>query len=265
MPFMRTLFAIAGLVGSALFAPQTPNQDLRRHFEGIQGTFVLLDGQTGEFIRHNAARADERFAPCSTFKIPNTAILLETGVAPDAEFVIPYDPNLNERISDWARDHSLRSAYKSSVMWYYRALAQRAGLPAITRLVRQFGYGNAETTAGVGARPFWVDGTLKVSANEQVAFLRRLYEGRLGVAERTTKLTKEIMIAERTPRWTLSAKTGSCQPIGSDVSIWYVGYVEKASGVWYFALQMGDTNYDRLFSQRLTKARDILADLGVLH
>jgi beta-lactamase class D len=40
------------------------------------------------------------------------------------------------------------------------------------------------------------------------------------------------MVAKRTPRWTLRAKTGSCQPIGSDVSIWYVGYVEKASGVW---------------------------------
>jgi hypothetical protein len=36
----------------------------------------------------------------------------------------------------------------------------------------------------------------------------------------------------------------------------YVGYVEKVSGVWYFALQMGDTNYERLLSQRITKARD---------
>ena len=34
------------------------------------------------------------------------------------------------------RDHTLRSALKSSVLWYYRALAQRAGLPAVTRLVR---------------------------------------------------------------------------------------------------------------------------------
>ncbi len=43
---------------------------------------MLLDGQTGAFTRWNAARADQRFAPCSTFKIPNTAILLETGAAP---------------------------------------------------------------------------------------------------------------------------------------------------------------------------------------
>jgi hypothetical protein len=30
-----------------------------------------------------------------------------------------------------------------------------------------------------------------------------------------------------------------------------------------FALQMGDVNDDRLFSQRVTRARAILADLGV--
>lgn len=94
--------------------------------------------------------------------------------------------------------------------------------------------------------------------------MQRLYEGRLGVADRTTNLTKAIALAEQTPRWRLSAKTGSCQPAGSEVSIWYVGYVEKTDGVWYFALQMGDVNYDRLFSQRVTKARAILADLGVL-
>jgi beta-lactamase class D len=47
-------------------------QDLSRHFQGITGTFVLLDGQTGAFTRWNAARADQRFAPCSTFKIPRS-------------------------------------------------------------------------------------------------------------------------------------------------------------------------------------------------
>lgn len=94
------------------------------------------------------------------------------------------------------------------MLWYHRALAQRAGLPAVTRLVRQFDYGNAATSGGLGARPFWVDGTLKISANE-VAFLKRRCEGSLGVADRTTKLTKEIALAGQTPRWRLSAKTGS--------------------------------------------------------
>ena len=241
-------------------------QDLSRHFQGITGTFVLLDGQTGAFTRWNAARADQRFAPCSTFKIPNTAILLETGAAPVPEFVVKYDPALKASRDAWRQDHTLRSAYRDSVLWYYQALSRKAGLWAETRLVKQFAYGNADTTGGVtDDAPFWIDGSLRISPNEQVAFLKRLHENRLGLSERTARLTREIMIAEETPQGTLRAKTGACQPEGDrQVTVWYVGYVEKPGGVWYFALEMGDKDFGTVFDQRVSKSRAILADLGIL-
>jgi beta-lactamase class D len=257
--------AILALV-CLLAAKPAAGQDLSKHFQGIDGTFVLLDGQTGAFTRWNATRADQRFAPCSTFKIPNTAILLETGAAPDPEFVVTYDPALKASREAWRHDHTLRSAYRDSVLWYYHALAKKAGLPAEARLVKQFGYGNADTSGGVdGARPFWIDGSLRISANEQVAFLKRLHDGRLGLSARTDSLTKAIMIADQTPSGTLRAKTGACQPEGDrQVTVWYVGYVEKPAGVWYFALEMGDTDFGTVFDQRVTKGRAILADLGIL-
>jgi beta-lactamase class D len=262
LPLSPLTLALGLLVVSA----PAQAQDLSRHFQGIDGTFVLLDGQTGRSIRHDAARADRRFAPCSTFKVPNTAILLETGAAPDADFVVTYDPALNVTREAWRKDHALRTAYTDSVLWYYHALAKKAGLPAVTALVKQFGYGNADTSGGVaGPRPFWIDGTLRISANEQVAFLQRLRDDRLGLSPRTAALTKQIMIAEQTPAWTLRAKTGACQPIGdTQVTMWYVGYVEKPAGVWYFALEMGDKDFERLFPVRISKARDILTDLGIL-
>jgi len=227
---------------------------------------VLLDGQTGAFTRWNAARADQRFAPCSTFKIPNTAILLETGAAPDPEFLVKYDPALKASREAWRKDHTLRSAYKDSVLWYYHALSRKAGMPAEARLVKQFAYGNTDTGGGVsGERPFWIHGSLRISANEQVAFLKRLHENRLGLSERTARLTKEIMVAEQRPEGILRAKTGACNPAGDgQVTLWYVGYVEKPAGVWYFALELGDKDFDRLFPIRVSKAREILADLGIL-
>ena len=254
------------LTTACLFAA-TPvvAQNLSTHFQDIDGTFVLLDGQTGAFTRWNAARADTRFAPCSTFKVPNTAILLETGAASDPDFVVKYDPALNASREAWRKDHTLRTAYSESVLWYYHALSKTTGLPAETRLVKRFGYGNADTSGGVaGPRPFWIDGTLRISANEQVAFLKRLHENRLGLSDRTARMTKEIMIAEQRPEGTLRAKTGACQPAGdTQVTLWYVGYVEKPAGVWYFALELGDKAYDPLMAQRVPKARAILADLGI--
>ena len=145
---MRLLILAVTALGLFIARPAAA-QDLSRHFQGIEGTFVLLDGQTGAFTRWNAARADQRFAPCSTFKIPNTAILLETGAAADPEFVVKYDPALKASREAWRQDHTLRSAYRDSVLWYYHALSKKAGLPAEARLVKQFGYGNADTSGGV--------------------------------------------------------------------------------------------------------------------
>jgi beta-lactamase class D len=247
-------------------AAQTPaSPDLARHFQGLNGTFVLLDATTGEYLRFNQTRAAERFAPCSTFKIPHTAILLESGAAPDPTFTLKYDPELKQT-KNWARDFDLSGAFKASALWYYHAMARRLGMPAEHHFVERFEYGNADTTGGLDSSggPFWVDGSLRISANEQVEFLRRFYEGRLGVSERTTRLTKDIMFAEGTPSWRLSAKTGACQPSGEETSNWYVGYVEKPGAVYYFALQMGGKDYGRAYSERVPISRAVLTELGIL-
>jgi beta-lactamase class D len=248
-----------------LTCPAAFAQDLSRHFAGVAGTFVLLNARTGEYIRHDAERAGRRYAPCSTFKIPHTAVLLESGTAPDPEFLVTYDPALKQQ-GAWAQDHTLRSAFRVSALWYYAVLARRLGVVAEARFLKQLGYGNGSAAGGLdGAEgPFWVDGSLRISADEQVAFLKRFYEGRLGLSQRTTTLTKDIMLADSTPRWRLSAKTGACRPAGEDATMWYVGYVERDSNVFYFALQLGDQEFVKLFEQRVSKAKAILADLKVL-
>jgi beta-lactamase class D len=255
-----TTVLILVLCGGAVAA-----QDISRHFQGIDGTFVLLNGRTGEYLRHDPKRADQRFPPCSTFKIPNTAILLEIGAASDENHRLNYDPALKQA-NYWAKDQSLLSAFRTSALWYYQVLAEKVGLAVEARYVEQFDYGNRITSGGVDlASPFWIDGSLRISANEQVDFLKRLYEGRLGLSHRTTGLTKEILIAEQNDRWRLSAKTGACQPKGEDASLWYVGYVEKSANVYYFAMQMGEKEFGELFKQRISKPTQILTELGVLN
>lgn len=263
-PSVRVFVACVALVVAQTTVART-QPDLSRQFEGLEGTFVLLNGSTGAFVRHDPARAAERFAPCSTFKIPHTAILLETGVAPEPSFTLTYDPALNQP-ENWARDFNLSSAYRQSALWYYQALARRAGITRVRAFVERFQYGNADTRGGLDrtGTPFWVDGSLRISANDQVEFLRRFNERRLGLSERTTALTREIMLAEETPSYRLFAKTGACQPTGEQTSNWYVGFVEKGSTTYYFALQMGAKDYGRAYSQRIPISRAILTELGIL-
>ncbi len=226
----------------------------------------MLDAARGQYVRLNPERASQRFPPCSTFKIPNTLIALETGAAADADHLVKYDPALKLEGQGpngaWGRDHTLRSAFANSVVWYYQDIARRVGAARMGTFLRQFDYGDQNTSGGIDR--FWLT-TLRVSANEQVDFLRRFHEGRLDVSERTTTVAKSIMVAETNARWRLSGKTGACRGENDDdVSMWYVGYVEKPRNVYYFALQFGAPEYGDLFAQRIPKARAILADLGVL-
>ena len=260
---MRSFLLVAMLLVPSTSAQEQP--DLARHFGDLDGTFVMLDASTGKYVRHNPKRAQERFAPCSTFKVPNTAILLESGAATAPETTVKYDPAL-EQPKQWARDFDLRGAFKASALWYYQALSRRAGIDTLRRFVERFDYGNRDVSGGIDrtGKPFWVDGSLRISANEQVEFLKRFHEERLGLSQRTTTLTKEIMVAENTPSWRLSAKTGACRPDGSPTSNWYVGYVEKGSAVYYFALQIGAKDFGRAYEGRIPISRAILTDLGVL-
>ncbi|BCS30933.1 oxacillin-hydrolyzing class D beta-lactamase OXA-50 [Luteitalea sp. TBR-22] len=257
------------LVTLALLAggrPATTVPDLSSFFDGLDATFVLLDGATGAYTRHAPARAARRFAPCSTFKVPHTAMLLESGIVPATTgHALEYDPSLKQP-EQWARDFDLAGAFKASALWYYRAQARRLGMDAEAQYVRRLGYGNMVTTGGLDGPngPFWVDGSLRISADEQVAFLHRLHEGRLGLSPRTTALTREVMLVEEPPRWKLFAKTGACRPQGEQTSNWYVGFVEKRTTTWYFALQMGADDYGRAFTERVPTTRRVLTALGVL-
>jgi beta-lactamase class D len=261
---MRWLPLLLLVLSPGVFQSST-TPDLSSFFGELDGTFVLLDGQSGAYVRHNPARAAQRFAPCSTFKVPNTAILLEAAVVADPSQTLAYDSTLKQP-AQWARDFDLTGAFKASALWYYRAQARRAGMEVERRWVEQFAYGNADTSGGLDGPdgPFWVDGTLRISANEQVDFLRRFREGRLGLSERTTRLTKAIMVADRSPSWRLSAKTGACRPPGEQTTNWYVGYVERGEAVHYFALQIGAEEYGRAYAERVMIARRILTSLGLL-
>ncbi|HEY6951307.1 MAG TPA: penicillin-binding transpeptidase domain-containing protein, partial [Bacteroidota bacterium] len=96
MKHLRTLFTLV-LASSLCSAQELPQgstihrPDLGKYFEGYNGGFVLYDFKNNEYSQYNPKMCSTRFTPCSTFKIPNSLIALETGVAPDTSFVIRYD------------------------------------------------------------------------------------------------------------------------------------------------------------------------------
>jgi beta-lactamase class D len=185
---------------------QTP--DLAGYFQGFTGAFVLYDQTSGQTIRYNSQRCAERLLPASTFKILNALIGLETGVIPDEDYVIRWD-GTQYPAAAWNRDHTLKTAMENSVVWYYQELARRVGREKMQQYVNAVGYGNQDISGKIDS--FWLDGVLRISADEQVAFLKRLYQNDLPFSRRSMQIVRGMLVLEKSGETRLSGKTGSGQ------------------------------------------------------
>lgn len=267
MKFLKLLTLLIVCSGATAAAKA---QDLSPFFKNTEGAFVLYDLKNNHYIRYNEARCRQRFSPKSTFKIPNSLIGLETGVIKDANFVIPWDrqkyppqDNWNqEPFKHWAQDQTLRSAIKYSVVWYYKELAKRVGEDRMQKYVRAFKYGNENISGGVDN--FWLNNSLKISADEQIDFLKVFYTGKLPVSKRSVDVVKDILVLEETPAYKLSGKTGG-GPIAEATYIgWFVGYLETKGNVYFFALNIEGADFPSIRDQRVLITKQILSELAYL-
>jgi beta-lactamase class D len=236
-------------------------RDLGAFFPGFRSTLVLRDVAAGRTVRHDPALARRRAAPCSNFKIPNSLIGLETGVIPDASFVLAWDGVQRSR-QEWNRDHDLRSALKDSVVWYYQELARRVGPDRMQKWVSAFHYGNEDLSGGIDR--FWLGSSLRLSPDEQVDFLGRLHTGGLSVSTRSVAIVMDILLQDPPgPGIVYRGKTGSCQDPGAPQPHgWWVGSVEKEGGLLLYAARIEGPGASGMVCRPM--AEKALAALGVL-
>jgi beta-lactamase class D len=215
MRFVKSLLLLPLLFGVAPAVVKA--EDLSAFFKNTRGAFVLYDLKHKRYIHYNRARCRKRFSPKSTFKIPNSLIGLETRVIDDANYLIPWDrqkypPQDNwdqEPFSHWPQDQTLRSAIKYSVVWYYKELAKRVGENRMQKYIGAFNYGNKNISGGVDN--FWLNNSLKISADEQIDFLKAFYTGTLPVSKRSTDIVKDILVLEETRLTSLAGRPGVVQ------------------------------------------------------
>ncbi|MFH1198022.1 MAG: class D beta-lactamase [bacterium] len=263
---MKSLFMISLLSLSVcgLTAQTVDTVNLANYFGDYRGTFVLYDMNNNKIYKHNPQRAHEQFTPASTFKIPNSLIGLETGVIPDDKYVIPWD-SVKREFDSWNRDHDLRSAMKFSVVPYYQELARRVGEVSMKEFINKFNYGNMDVSGGIDM--FWLRGGLFISADEQITFLKKFYENILQISERSINIVKDILIKEKTDKFTFSAKTGTGMTFEGEIKkyiAWYVGYVEQNNNVYFFAMNFDAYDFNSVYNDRLDITRKVLNRFGLM-
>lgn len=207
-------------------------ENLEKYFTGYDGTFVLLSEKTGRYIVYNEEKSALRVAPCSTFKLANALIGLETGVVKDENSVYEWDGE-HYVIDSWNKNHSLSSAMKDSVVWYYKKLAKNIGTESMQNYIDKFDYGNKDISGGLDG--FWLQSTLAISPMEQINFLRKLHNDQLPVSKKNMEIVRGMIFNEQEAGLSFAGKTGAGVVNGNYVNGWFIGYIEKEQDVFYFA------------------------------
>lgn len=210
--------------------------------------FLLYEAGVGEIRRAPAEVCKTRVTPASTFKIPHALIALDTGAASGPDELIKYDGK-----GDWPessrRDQTLASAIRFSVVWYFQKLAERIGEKQEKSYLGKFAYGNQDIDSGLTS--FWLGGSLQITPEEQVQFLRKLYEGKLPVKFESMSAVQSMLIqpagavvnatgehafdAPWPPGASVSAKTGSGTDADGRTVRWLVGRIRRDGHSYIFA------------------------------
>jgi beta-lactamase class D len=234
---------------------------------GIEGSTTIYDYKNKRWLHSDAVDAKRAMQPASTFKIINLLIALETGAIKDEHEIIPWpgktDTTLYGYRPEIYKDLSVKEAFEVSAGWAFIEIAKRIKRPVYLDYLKQSGYGNLDLSEK-GA-DFWNFGPMKISPENQIKFLVKLYEDKTPFSKRNTEILKNVMVTEREGNYILRSKTGWTRTEGQDIG-WWVGYVINKDRTYFFATRLRqalgkpNANFSKL---RKEITREVLTDLQV--
>ncbi len=231
----KTLFVFFLLISSI----NADDLDFKQIFSNlnIDGTLVVSSLKSTKTYIYNQQRADTRFTAASTFKIPHTLIILNENLLINENDIIKWD-NIKRGYDLWNKDQTLKSAISVSCVWCYKQFTQYISKEKYLDYLNKFNYGNK--TIGIDKSSFWLNGDLKISAYEQIDFLKKLYNNNLPINQKHLDTTKNILSIDKNEYYELKAKSGWDGNVG-----WYVGYIITQQNIYFFAMN-ANVNRDQL-------------------
>lgn len=236
---------------------------------------VILDEASGKPL-HRQGACDQRFYPQSTFKLPLAVMGYDAGILIDAHAPLwKYQEAFNAP-KRARKDIDPEAWERESIVWYSQELTRKLGRAAFDDYIKRFGYGNRDTSGTPGRNDgltqSWLMSSLKISADEQVAFIRRLRMGDLPVSADAHARAGEIIPRFTTADgWQVQGKTGSGwlrdkagrsdpnRPLG-----WFVGWASKGERRVVFARLLVDTKPYRDEPISFVVRDSLIADLPAL-
>ena len=252
-----TIFHFLAIVLWFPFRLAAAEPDFSQYFQGKDGCFLLYDLKADKVVqRYNPKRCALRVSPCSTFKIALALMAFDKDVLKDETTTYQWD-GVDRGNPLWNRDVSAADWIRNSVVWYSQRIAPQLGSATIKDYLAKFDYGNEDISGGL--TNFWLGSSLKISPDEQIQFLKKLWRGKLPASRHAIELTRKIMSLEISPSGTaLSGKTGS-HIFETNALGWFVGHIDGPHGEYLFVVNYSEENppkrkdYPGLIAENITK------------
>ena len=264
--FLSTCIALLtiGLLNACTQNNITQDNDLKKYFDdqGVEGCFGLLDNAHAQFTIYNLPRyRDSAYLPASTFKIVNSLIGLQTGRISNEKMVIQWDGIVRNK-PEWNKDLTMEEAFAVSAVPYYQEVARRIGKDTMQQWLDSLHYGTQKIKSRIDN--FWLDNSLKITPDEQLGLVKRLYFEQLPFDKRPQSIVKKVMLRENNANYQLSYKTGwGYKENGKSIG-WVVGWIEENKHVYFFVLNIEGANTIDMVPVRINILKGILQHEGFM-
>lgn len=209
---------------------------------GAEPCFVAKEGP--QVLRHQGAWGVQ-YSPCSTFKIAISLMGFDAEILIDEHNpLVPFKQGYVDWMESWRQPHDPTLWMKNSCVWYSQLITPQLGMVKLRDYIAKFNYGNQDLSGDPGKdnglTNAWLGSSLKISAEEQAAFIQKLINSQVPVSAHAQEMTRRILFFEDlADGWKLYGKTGSGPVNLPDGTVkilgWFVGWVQRGERTIVFA------------------------------
>ena len=139
--------------------------------------------------------------------------------------------------------------------------ASRIGKDTLKKWVDSLRYGNMDL--GSDTTAFWQNNQLKITSDEQLGLLKKLYFDQLPFYQRPQQLARQTLQSEVTSNYKLTFKTGQGIKEDGHAIGWFMGWVEENKHPYFFVINLESPDPNKNLSESgLSIAKGILLQLG---
>lgn len=196
---------------------------------GVKGCVMLHNYYQGTFDVYGLGAVQNRVLPAETFNIINALAGIETGVITDTNMVIP-----DSAAIDSLPGITMAEAFRTGNTPYFQWVTKKVGKARMKYWIDSTYYGNLKI--GNNITTFWLDNTIRISPDEQMGLMEKLFQGELAFQPRSQKLVKALLLKKTTHDDTLFYQQGVGQLKDKKIG-WLIGWLQKKDEPYFFVIK----------------------------